>query len=253
MAITDIVTFFLSIYFLTRGASRGLMHSLMVPFSIIVATIISIIYYQITKQMIISLIIGLIGPLLLNLLLKFLLKTWAKATNTEIKPSFLSRLGGAVLTMAWGWVFIFFTLILLTVLPPWGETLTAVHNDVINQPYCQSAKPLEEYFFASKTKCQPPSTQQRLSNDDAKSLAEDPRFIKVLQDPDIQKEIDAHDIAKLMSNPKMIALTQQIMSDPATMKKVMALYSSQKQPQIVLYRHRTLIKQTHLFVLNIVE
>ena len=34
-----------------------------------------------------------------------------------------------------------------------------------------------------------------------------------------------------MSNPKMMDLTQQIMSDPATMKKVMALYSSQAQAQ----------------------
>ena len=76
-----------------------------------------------------------------------------------------------------------------------------------------------------------PQPQATASSNDAKSLAEDPRFQKVLQDPDIQKEIDAHDIVKLMSNPKMMDLIQQIMSDPATMKKIMALYSSQAQPQ----------------------
>ena len=32
-----------------------------------------------------------------------------------------------------------------------------------------------------------------------------------------------------MSNPKMMDLTQQIMSDPATMKKVMALYKQSAQ------------------------
>jgi len=217
---TDIVTFLLSFYFLIQGAVRGFMNSLTVPFSIIVATIISIIYYQITKDVIISLALALIGPLLLHLLLKFLLKTWARATNREINPNFLSRLGGAILTFTWWWIFIIFTLILLTVLPPWGKTLTAIHNDVsTSASYIYIAKPLGEAITSEA-----PSS-------DAKSLAEDPRFQKILQDPDIQKEIDAHDIVKLMSNPKMMDLAQQIMSDPATMKKVMALYSSQTQPQ----------------------
>ncbi len=206
------------------------MNSLTVPFSIIVATIISIIYYQTTEDMIASLLIGLIGPLLLNLLLKFLLKTWAKAINTEIKPGFLSRLGGSVLTLIWGWVFIIFALILLTVLPPWGETLTAVHNDVTKSASCLIAKHLEEILFG------PHDGHSQLlaaskQNNDAKSLAEDPRFREILHDPDIQKEIDAHDIVKLMNNPKMMDLVKQIMSDPVTMKRVFALYKSQAQPQ----------------------
>ena len=168
--------------------------------------------------------------MLLNFLLKFLLKTWAKATNSEIKPDFLSRLGGAILTLAWGWVFIIFTLILLAVLPPWGKTLTAVHNDVTRSAsYCYRQALGRKFFCCLKTKCR--RSHDEASNTDAKSLAEDPRFQKILQDPDIQKEIDAHDIVKLMSNPKMMDLTQQIMSDPATMKKVLALYNSQAQPQ----------------------
>ena len=113
------------------------MHSLLGPFSIIAATIISIIYYQITKDTIISLIIGLAGPLLLHLLLKFLLKTWATATNNDIKPDFLSRLGGAILTLTWGWVFIIFTLILLAVLPPLGKNINSIHDDVTKSAsYC---------------------------------------------------------------------------------------------------------------------
>ena len=221
----DIITFILSILFLIRGASRGFMRSLLVPSSIIVATIISIIYYQGTGNLITSLILGLIGPLFLNLLFKSLLPSesakLAIITDTKIKLSFFSRLGGSILTLIWGWVFIIFTLILFTVLPPWGETLTAIHNDVGNSAsYGYIAKPLEEIFFAAPKQ-----------NNDAKSLAEDPRFQKILQDPDIQKEIDAHDIVKLMKNPKMMDLVQQLMSDPATMKKVFALYGSQAQPE----------------------
>ena len=227
---TDIITFLLSFLFLIHGASRGFMLSLLVPFSIIVATIISIIYYQITKDIILSLVLGLIGPFLLHLLLKLLLKTWAKSSNRDIKPGFLSRLGGALLTFTWGWVFIIFSLILLAALPPWGKTLTAVHNDVTQSASYWIAKPLGESFFGT-SKQNAAEVASTASNNDAKSLALDPRFQEVLQDPDIQQEIDAHDIAKLMSNPKMIDLTRQIMSDPATMKKIMALYSSQPQPQ----------------------
>ena len=226
---TDIITFFLSILFLVRGALRGFMKSLMVPLSIIIATFISIIYYQITKEIIVSLILGLFGPFFLHLLFKFLLKTFAKATNTEIKPTFLSRLGGAILTLIWGWVFIIFALILLAVLPPWGNTLIAVHNDVTKSASYQLAKPWGESLFTPPPK-NVAAVTSAVSTNDAKSLAEDPRFQKILQDPDIQKEIEAHDIVKLMANPKMIDLTQQIMSDPATMKKILALYS-QTQPQ----------------------
>jgi len=230
MAVTDFITFTLSIFFLIRGAMRGFMLSLIIPFSIIVATIISIIYYQITKDIILSLIIGLFGPFLLHFFLKAFLKTLAKSTNTEIKPGLLSRLGGSLLTFVWGWVFIIFTLILLAVLPPWGDTLTAIHDDVIRSASYLIAKPLGESLSVASGQ-NDSAVAGTASIDDKKSLAEDPRFQAVLQDPEIQKEIDTHDMVKLMSNPKMMDLTRQIMSDPATMKKILAIYSSQTKPK----------------------
>jgi len=231
MALTDIAALILSILFLVRGASRGFMNSLTGPFSIIVTTILSILYYQTTKDLITSLLIGLIGPLFLNLLLKFLLKTWAKATNTETKPDFLSRLWGSVLTLIWGWVFIIFTLILLTVLPPWGETLTAIRNDVTKSASYLITKNLEKTLFANSKQNvlsfgDKDHEVETLGSSDAKSLAEDPRFQKILQDPDIQKEIQAHDLVKLMGNPKMMDFVQQMMNDPATMQKVLNLYKT---------------------------
>ncbi len=218
---TDIVTFLLSFYFLIRGASRGLMNSLMGPFSIIVTTVLSIIYYQSTKDIIATLLIGLIGPLILNLFLKFLLKTWIKSTNRDIRPGFLSRLSGSFLTLIWGWVFIVFTLILLAVLPPWGKTLTAIHDDVSTSgSYINIARPLGKALFAASKQNAPAATREASSRD-VKLLAQDPRFQKILQDPDIQKEIDAHDIGKLMRDPKMLDFVQQIMNDPATMKRLL--------------------------------
>ena len=113
MAITDLITFSLSLFFIIRGSSRGFMRSLINPFSIIATTILSIIYYQNTKDMLISMLIGSIGPIVLTFFLKSILSTFSTATNTDIKPNFLSRFGGALLTLIWGWAFIVFTLILL--------------------------------------------------------------------------------------------------------------------------------------------
>jgi len=209
MAVTDLVTLFLSIFLLIRGASRGFMNSLLGPFSIIATTIISIIYYQKTQELIISLIIGLAGPLLLSFLLRFLLKSWAAATQTDSKPDFLSRLGGAALTLSWGWVFIIFTLILLAMLPPWGATWTTARHDVIRSRSYAAVKPWQDIFFAAS---------QKDASAAAKSLARDPRFQKVLHDPETQKEIQAHDVIKLLNNPKIIGLTKQIMNDPAALK-----------------------------------
>jgi len=229
MTTTDDITLLLSIFFIFRGSSRGFIRSLLAPFSIIVATILSILYYQITKDMVLSLLIGLFGPMLLSFLLGMLLKSWAVATNTDIKPNFLSRLGGAFLTLVWGWVFIAFTLILLALLPPWGRGLTMLRNDVTRSISYSIVLPFKESIFPSPSKnVANITTATTVTN--AKSLADDPRFQKVLQDPDIQNEIAAHDFARLMSNPKMMELTKEIMNDPATMKKVLAVYSSQKQP-----------------------
>jgi len=237
MATTDFVIFFLCLYFIIRGFMRGFLKSLIIPISIIIATLISIIYFENTNNMIIGLIIGLIGPFILQLIFKLILKKWtlsnkvlnqiADSTNNDVKPGFINRLAGAVLTLAWGGIFVLFTLILVAVLPPWGNTLTAIHKDVTSSASYYLVKPLGEKIFAATQKNLPTSTPITVTGDDAKSLAEDPRFQKALQDPEVQKEINTHDIIHLMSNPKIMTLTQQIMSDPKTLKKLLAVYSSQ--------------------------
>ena len=183
--------------------------------------------------MIISLLIGLLGPFILCILLKFILKLFLQAINCDIKqPGFISRITGGALTLVWGWVFIVLTLILLVVIPTsWGNW-TAVHNDVIKSASYQIvAKPVKEVFFNDPQQNAALPLNNPTLKDDARTLAADPRFQIITQDPEIQKDIDAHDLAKLMSNPKMMHLVQQVMSDPETMKKVLAIYKSKSQAQ----------------------
>jgi len=216
MTITDFIILASSIFLTARGAERGFIRSLLAPFSLIITTILSILYYQATHELVISLLIGLLGPILLHLFLKSLLNTFARATNTSVGPGFLSSLAGAVLTLAWGWVLIILTLVLLGLLPVKQGIWTTLHNDVTDSMAYKITVPWVEHFLtASKEK------------PDAQALLQDPRFQKIMQDPEIQQEVNDHDMAKLLSNPKIMALTQQIMGDPEMMKKVIAVWRSQ--------------------------
>src|SRR5262249_40419174 len=101
------------------------------------------------------------------------------------------------------------------------------HNVLSSRCYT-IARPFQDLCF-------PPSLKEAASatsanpKADAQSLADDPRFQRVLQDPEIQQELRAKDFVKLMSNPKMMELTRELISDPAALKKVMGIYNSSAQ------------------------
>lgn len=228
MTITDYIILVLSLFLLARGAARGFIRSLLAPISLIITTILSILYYQATHDLIVSLLLGLLGPILLHHLLKFLLKTFARATNTDTSPGFFSSFAGSVLTLAWGWVFIALTLILLALFPAKENFWTPYHKDLTASISYKIIAPWEEKLFPLPKEKSTDKT--RLSSTaDTQSLAQDPRFQKILQDAEIQQEIKDHDMAKLMSNPKIMALTQQIMTDPEMLKKVMAVWQNQQK------------------------
>jgi uncharacterized membrane protein required for colicin V production len=230
---TDLILIIVSVLFLARGALRGFMSSLIGPFSIIAAGIASFLYYKSTQNVTISLSIGLIGPLVLGWCLKVLFKKPPLSILKVQEVSLLSRVGGALLTLMWGWVFIFFTLVLLAVLPDFSPAMTTVRDDVTQSiTYTMIVVPLEKSFFGTQMH-QPHVTVANMgaSSNEAQALAQDPRFQQVLQDPQVQQAIQNHDYSKLMSNPKMLALVQQLMSDPANLQKVLGLYKNQSQPQ----------------------
>jgi len=177
--------------------------------------------------MMLSLAIGTIGPLLLSFALKIVLNALVPKEE-KTKPEFLSRLSGALLTFAWGWVFIIFTILLLALIPPLGNKLTAIHKDITKSLSYAAAQPLEDILF-SGSKPVKSGTLPATSKNDAKSLAKDPRFQAIMQDPEIQKDVDSHDIGKLMRNPKVMELTKEIMNDPVMLKKVLDLYKSKDQ------------------------
>ena len=235
MTLTDLITSLLSLFLMALGYSRGFLRSLLGPIALIAATILSVIYYQYTGQLITSLMIGLVGPLVLLFILKFILKSWISATKSKAKPEFPSRLAGLAMTLLWGWVFIILTLVLLAIFPSLNSSLTFLHNDVTHSYSYALARPLENLLVkpAPATPLRQRQAEQtrhaRSAPAQGQSLATDPRFQKVLQDPEVQREIQERDYAKLMQNPKMMALTQQIMNDPSLMQKVLSAYKNRPQ------------------------
>ncbi|MBF0511033.1 MAG: CvpA family protein [Candidatus Omnitrophica bacterium] len=227
---TDIVVLLLSILFLVRGASRGFMRSLFGPFSMIVATLMSIIYYQITKNIIVSLIIGLVGPFLLHLLLRIIFSEITASESFNKKPRAMSQLAGALLTFCWGWVFIAITLILLTFIPPLTGFLETIQKNVSQSYSYHFVKPLQDRFFPPPKQNKVEEVENENTNvlSEAQSLAQDPHFQKMIQDPEIKQEMENRDIAALMKRPQVLDFAQQVMSNPALMKKVMDIYKHQK-------------------------
>ena len=87
-------------------------------------------------------------------------------------------------------------------------------------------KPFADAFGPQKKKTTDGKT---VSQVDMESLAQDPRFQKIYEDPQLQKDIADKNLPKLMSNPKILELTQQLMNDPQALKKLLAVYNSRDQ------------------------
>lgn len=232
ITITDIITLSASALLIWRGFSRGFLRSLLGPLALLIATLMSITYYQVTQNTLVSLLIGLIGPIVLQILFNLSLRSWTAFTNPDAKLTPVSRAIGAVLTFLWGWVFIVMTLLLLDMVPPLVGAIEVMHKDMRRSLSYAVIRPLR-HSIIPEAKQHPINATRALpaDNADVQALAQDPRFQNLMNDPEIQKAIEAKDFAKLLSNPKMMELTQQLMSDPEMMKKMLTAYSQmQNQP-----------------------
>ncbi len=219
MTITDCIVLGCSVFFIIRGASRGFLRSILGPFSLIIATILSTVIYQTTHNVVLALMIGLFGPMAIQFLIGHFLTIWHQFIQTEWKPSPLSAVAGAVLTLIWGLSFVLITVVLLSLVPPMMNGVKPMHDDIHRSMTYQCLKPLLPWNNKNTAM---PAAASMAGNPALSSLAQDARFAALMQDPEIQKAVDSKDYSKLFSNPKIMALTQELMSDPNMIKKLMA-------------------------------
>lgn len=216
MTVTDAIIVFCSIFLLWKGAAQGFLVSLLGPLALIFATIVSIVYYIWTKDLFISLCIGLLGPFILAWIFHFFLRSWTQMTNPTGKLSLTSRIGGAALTWIWGMIMVGITVLLLGMAPPINKPLRMMYEDIHTSFAYHMLKPFD--FSAVENKDQPTDLQ---------SLYQDKRLQDIINDPQIIAAVHHQDYTALMSNPKIVALTQ----DPALIKKMMAIYKQMYQQQ----------------------
>ncbi len=226
MNTTDLIVLGCAALLIWRGASRGFVRSILGPICLILATLLATYYFNSTKNIVISLLIGLFGPMALHFFLSNYLKLWHGMTNPEWKPNPLSRLSGALLTLIWGLVFIGMTLVLLTLIPPFADGIKQISQNVRSSISYSLIKPFIQATPPAKTSA---TTSQSANNNDIAQIANDPRFQEVINDPEIQRAIENNDFAKLMSNPKIMSLTQSLMQDPEMIKKLMTMHSQLQQ------------------------
>ncbi len=217
MSWTDTIILLCSGFLIWRGAARGFLGSVLGPLALILATVVSVVYYILTKDILVSLLIGLLGPLILAWIFQWLMRSWNQMTNPKGKLSLASRIGGALLTWSWGMVMLIITLLLLAIIPPINTPLQVMYKDIHQSKIYHLIKPLD---IAAVDK---PS-----SEDDFQTFSKDKRIQDIFNDPQITEAIRHRDFAALMSNPKIMALTQ----DPAMIKKMAAVYRQLVQQQM---------------------
>jgi hypothetical protein len=216
--ITDLLLIICSILFIYIGINRGFLRSLMGPIAFILGSLLGLICFEMTKNLMWSFCVGALSPILITWGLSGLLNLWYP--REDWVPNALSQILGAVLTLLWGMPFILAFVVIASILPPANPVLKAINEDV-NRSYCfKQIKPLINQFLPEPKKTNP-SPGKTPSPSEIQALAEDPRFKAIREDPEIQKQIEANNFGALMANPKMMALTQEVMKDPELMKKLL--------------------------------
>ncbi len=213
---TDVIIACILVFLIWRGMSRGFLRSLLGPASFVIGTAAAYAYYNISHNIFVSVAIGFFGPFILLWFFRVVVNSFS-----DVKaPSPLSSALGALVTVSWGMVLVLPVIAVLALLPPMYAA--------INSSYAYAAsRPLAKYFKlpeADAPKPAPAATKgpQQPESPTVKALAEDKRMQEILNDPTIVKAIEEKNYAALMSNPKIMAIAQ----DMELMKKVLATYGN---------------------------
>ena len=222
----DLAILIFAAFLFWRGAANGFLWSVAGPIAFMAATALAFLYYNATQNLLVSLTIGLLGPFLLQWFFVFLMRSFGLMGSD--KPSTISSLGGAVVTFAWGMLFVLPVIWMVTWMPAvtpqmetWRKYVQQSYTFQLSQPLIQ---PLFRTFGinipppASVSPASPPAPG---TPSGLEALSQDPRMQSLLQDPDMAQAISSHNYAALISHPKF----QELIKDPAFIQKIMTLYS----------------------------
>ncbi len=217
---TDIIVGFFLFLLILNGTYQGFLRSAVGPASIMVASLASWIIYITTKNIGATLLVGLLGPFILGWGFGLIFKLFLPKHETA-KPSLISRIAGALLSVGWGAPILAGGIILLMLIPIEHPTIISMREDISRSVAYAAISPLVHLPDHQKI-----AADEKQNQEAANELAQDPRFQEMIRDPELLKAVENKDFTKILSDPRIMALS----TDPAFVMK--ALKAASKKPMI---------------------
>ncbi len=213
MTYLDYLFTFLVILSMLRGWGEGLVRSLAGISTIVISYLGAFFYFHKKNDWVTSFFIAILCALILEFIVTLLFKLWNKFSRTT-KPTFLSSLLGGVIGGIWATFLLGLLLLFLINLnlnfPLWKEIQGMI-------------KQSKTFYYASLFKEKSDIQQDDIdiilqsindpnklksveSTPEYQTLIQDPKIQAVLSDETTQRQIQEHQIFKLLANPKFQAI-----------------------------------------------
>ncbi len=244
--LTDLIVVVFFLYFMYAGWTHGVLKILSAPLAFVISIGLAFVHYQRTHNIVLSLLISLVGPLLLKWLFSFLISLLDKAAgDKEEGPSVLSRVMGILINSSWNGGLLLLSLFCLALLPFDLQGLKQIKANIRESlsfhwvtdqiPGYKELEPATQGVLAGFQDRQ--AMEQAVGglreSEDFQDIMQDPRVKALLEDEEVQNDIKKKDILGLMNHPRFI----EIMDDPELIKKFIKIYikaqegQGQAQPQ----------------------
>lgn len=227
---TDIIVVAFAIFFFSHGWKQGTARTLIGPIALAINLLIAYIYFKKCHNITIFLLIIFIGPMALAGLSLLCVEAWHKKIDKSLPLTFLSKLTGATLNLAWGVCIIMSALITIAILPSSFLKADSLRENVLHSysylltnrfvknkiPYVNDTEVVLEVSQDEN------KIRRMQSSEEFMSVYRDPKIQSILSDKEMMQQIKNKDVVNLFSNPKFLALWQ----DAGLAKKILKLQAN---------------------------
>lgn len=236
MATTDIVILLFLIVLAANGAYHGFARALINPVTLLLSLALSWVWYTQTRQFNTACLISMLMPFGLSWLAGRWIRSQTPAGSLADLPM-LSRLCGMAVELIWGGTIAALVVGFMAVFPFKQFELENWSKDVQRSQALASIRPtLIQYGILPAAKKPTPCLNDvcKIDEDDKADLstdkeltelAQDPRILKLLNDPSAMTAIRSQNIARILSDP----IINELRSDPQFLIKVMRAYPKIQQ------------------------
>ena len=209
------------------GWSKGILRALIGPLSLTISIGLGVLWFNQTKNFAVSFLIVFLGPILLRSGTGFFLSLWYKPADKKAPLSAASRLSGGLFNLAWGLGILIFLALTISSMPAkalgasWvKERISQSFSYQVVERWIIKKMPYEnELAYLLNTWQDEEKIKEIRALPRFQEIQENPKMKDALSDTDTTAQIKDKDFAKLLINPKFLAL----LKDRALMQKIIDL------------------------------